>query len=275
MTCDVAADVTTRAHVSSGGQSYLPDLAGRTALITGGGRGIGRAVAVDLARAGAHAVLVARHENQLREAAVAIARVGGKASTVAADVADLSGFAERVTRLADEFGAVDILVNNAGQVGPLGPIDHLTSTDIEAAVRLNVVAPIVVAGAVIPGMRAQGWGRIVNVSSGIVANPAAMVRGGVYAASKAALEAHTANLAAELADTGITVNAYRPGRVDTAMQAWIRSQDPGRVGGALVQQFAAVKAAGELITPEDSARALVRRLGTLESGQIWSVDDAA
>jgi len=76
-------------------------------------------------------------------------------------------------------------------------------------------------------MRANGWGRIVNVSSGIVAQLAAMLRANAYATSKAALEAHTVNLAAELAGAGVTVNAFRPGEVDTAMQAWIPRAGPG------------------------------------------------
>ncbi len=82
-------------------------------------------------------------------------------------------------------------------------------------------------------MRANGWGRIVNVSSGIVDQLAAMLRANAYATSKAALEAHTVNLAAELAGAGVTVNAFRPGEVDTAMQAWIRGQDPDQIGTGL------------------------------------------
>lgn len=272
---DLVSDTGGGRRVPSQDDQDLPDLVGRSALITGAGRGIGRAVAADLARAGAHAVLVARSDVELQEAAFDIAKSDGVASTVTADVTDLWGFAQQVRRLAEEVNGFDILINNAGQVAPLGLTQHLKAADIVAALRLNVVTPIILSGAVLQDMRARGWGRIVNVSSRVVANPGSMVGGGVYAASKAALEAHTINLAAELADTGITVNVYRPGRVDTAMQEWIRSQDPGQVGGGLVEQFSAVKAAGDLITPEHSARALVRRLGSPESGRIWSVDDPA
>jgi NAD(P)-dependent dehydrogenase (short-subunit alcohol dehydrogenase family) len=93
-------------------------------------------------------------------------------------------------------------------------------------------------------------------AGGIVAYPAGMVRGNAYATTKAALEAHTVNLAAELAGTGVTVNAYRPGGVDTAMQAWIRSQAAERVG-ALRERFNKNFAEGTLITPEQSAAALL------------------
>jgi 3-oxoacyl-[acyl-carrier protein] reductase len=100
-----------------------------------------------------------------------------------------------------------------------------------------------------------------------------MIGGTVYAATKAALEAHTLNLAAELAGTGVTVNAYRPGGVDTAMQAWIRGQDPERIGAGLHEQFARSHASGRLLTPERSAASLIARLGTDATGQVWDVAD--
>jgi NAD(P)-dependent dehydrogenase (short-subunit alcohol dehydrogenase family) len=115
------------------------------------------------------------------------------------------------------------------------------------------------------------WGRVVNISSGIAAYPAGMVRGNAYATTKAALEAHTVNLAAELRGTGVTVNAYRPGGVDTAMQAWIRSQDPGRIGAGLHERFNKNFADGALITPEHSAAALLSHLAGDDTGAIWDV----
>jgi 3-oxoacyl-[acyl-carrier protein] reductase len=119
-----------------------------------------------------------------------------------------------------------------------------------------------------------GWGRVVNVSSGIVASPAGMVRGNAYAATKAALEAHTVNLAAELAGIGVTVNAYRPDGVDTAMQAWIRQQDPGRIGTGLHERFTRNYAEGTLITPEHSAGVLLARLAGDDTGTVWDVSTA-
>ncbi|MFZ0976724.1 MAG: SDR family NAD(P)-dependent oxidoreductase, partial [Solirubrobacteraceae bacterium] len=101
----------------------------------------------------------------------------------------------------------------------------------------------------LPVMLERRWGRVVNVSSGIVASPAAMVGANANAATKAALEVHTVNLAAELAGTGATVNTYRPGSVDTAMQAWIRDQDPDAIGRALHERFTERRAAGGLINP--------------------------
>jgi NAD(P)-dependent dehydrogenase (short-subunit alcohol dehydrogenase family) len=108
-----------------------------------------------------------------------------------------------------------------------------------------------------------------------VANPAGMVRGNAYAATKAALEAHTVNLAAELRGTGVTVNAYRPGGVDTAMQAWIRRQDPDRIGAGLHERFNRSFADSALITPEHSASAMLAHLPSDETGAAWDVSTAS
>ena len=127
---------------------------------------------------------------------------------------------------------------------------------------MNAVAVIALAAALLPGMVKAGSGRFVNVSSGIVARPRYMIGGTAYAATKAALEAHTVNLAAELAGTGVSANAYRPGGVDTAMQAWIREQDPDRIGAGLRDQFARTYTSGTLLTPQRSAASLIARMST-------------
>ena len=152
----------------------------------------------------------------------------------------------------------------------------LSADQVRRAFEINVIAPAALAAACVPGMVEAGWGRIVNVSSGIVADPGAMVGGNIYAASKAALEAHTRNLAAELDGTGVTVNVYRPGGVDTAMQAWIRAQDPGRIGGLLHERFVRSYADGGLLTPGESASALMGHLlgpDGEQTGRIWSLAD--
>lgn len=138
---------------------------------------------------------------------------------------------------------------------------------------VNVVAPITLSSMLLPDMLAAGWGRIVNISSGIADTPSAMPGMTVYAASKAALEAHTLNLAAELHGSGVTANIYRPGAVDTAMQQWIRDQPRDQIGAALHDRFEAMHADGVLITAEDSARSLLERIAGDASGEIWSVDD--
>jgi NAD(P)-dependent dehydrogenase (short-subunit alcohol dehydrogenase family) len=166
--------------------------------------------------------------------------------------------------VATDFTGKTALITGAG----------IAARDMRLAYEVNVVAPAALTAAVLPGMLGAGWGRVVNVSSGIAAYPAGMVGGNAYAATKAALEAHTVNLAAELAGSGVTVNAYRPGGVDTAMQAWIRGQDPGRIGSGLHERFSKNFAEGTLITPERSAAALLARLGGGDTGAIWDVSTA-
>ncbi|GAA2912966.1 SDR family NAD(P)-dependent oxidoreductase [Streptomyces erythrogriseus] len=136
-----------------------------------------------------------------------------------------------------------------------------------------MTAPAALAFALLPAMTQAGWGRVVNVSSGVVARPASMIGGNAYVATKAALEAHTLNLAAELSGTGVTANVYRPGVVDTAMQALIRDTGAGRVDENTHERFVRNHRQGRLITPEESARSLVARLAGDASGEIWDVSD--
>jgi NAD(P)-dependent dehydrogenase (short-subunit alcohol dehydrogenase family) len=246
-------------------------LAGRAALVTGAGRGIGRAIALELAGAGAAVALVARSAGELARTADLISAAGGEAVVLPADLADAEQVGETAQRAADELGAVDILVNNAAVVWPLGPSVSVDLTDWAAALEINVVAVARLTFALLPGMLAEGWGRVANVSSGIAGNPASMIGANAYATSKAAIEGHTLSLAAELAGTGVTVNAYRPGRVDTAMQGWIREQDPERIGAGLHEKFRSWHEEGALITPEASASVLAALLPGDATGQIWSV----
>ena len=251
----------------------VTDFAGKTALITGAGRGIGRAAALGLADAGAGLILLARSDGQLAETQAMLLARGTAAEHIRVVPADL-GNEERRSRAVQTAlvaGRVDILVNNAATVEPLGPTAAVPAAELRRAFELNVVAPAALTAAVLPGMLDAGWGRIVNVSSGIVARPDSMVRFNAYATTKAALEAHTVNLAAELRGTGVTVNAYRPGGVDTAMQAWIRQQDPERIGTAAHERFNQNFTEGTLITPEQSAAVLIADLGADDTGVIWDV----
>lgn len=247
------------------------ELHDRRALVTGAGRGLGREIALQLARRGMSVALTARSKDQLDDAAAAVRSEGGTAVSLAVDVASADGRANLLKLITDEFGDVDVLINNAGTVAPLGPFTSLTETGWESALRTNLIAPAELSAAVVPGMKNSGWGRIVNISSGVVANPATMIGGNIYTSTKAALEAHTVNLAAELDGTGITVNAYRPGMVDTAMQEWIRTQDPARIGEQLHSRFTQAHDRGLLISASDSAATLIQHLGERDSdtGVIW------
>jgi NAD(P)-dependent dehydrogenase (short-subunit alcohol dehydrogenase family) len=249
------------------------ELAGKTALITGAGRGIGRALALGLGAEGVRLVLLARSGDQLTETAAELSLAGAvEPLVIQADVADDR---QRRRAAADALarGPVDILINNAATVEPLGPTIDIEISSLRRAFDVNVVAVIALTASLHPSMTEAGWGRIVNISSGIVGRPGGMVGATAYAATKGAVEVHTINLATELVGTGVTVNAYRPGGVDTAMQAWIRDQVPQRIGASLRDQFIRSYSAGTLLTPERSAASLIARIGTDRTGEIWDVAD--
>jgi 3-oxoacyl-[acyl-carrier protein] reductase len=190
-------------------------LAGKVALVTGGSRGIGRAIAVSLAEAGA-AVAVNYRERAKDAASVveAITKSGGRAMAVAADVSQSTAVADMVAAVARELGPVDVLVNNAG-VGLVRSVDDLTEADFDLTIAVNLKSVFLCTQAVLPGMRARKWGRIVNISSG-----AARGAGGVgphYNASKAGMEGMTRGYAARLVKEGITVNAVAPSLIETDM----------------------------------------------------------
>lgn len=253
------------------------DLGGKTALITGAGRGLGAAIATSMARAGADVVLIARTAEQLDETADAIRSTvpGANVSAVRVDLTDQEPRAVALHKL-QSAGQIDILINNAATVEPLGATMQITPEAVRAAFEINVVVPFVVTTALVPGMVEAGWGRVVNISSSVAGYPASMIRGNVYASTKAAIEAHSRNLAAELDGTGVTVNAYRPGGVDTAMQGWIRDQDPVRIGTVLRDRFINRYEAGDLINAHESAARLLDHLLGADAdatGAIWDLGD--
>lgn len=193
----------------------MTDLAGRVALVTGGSRGIGRAIAVSLAEAGA-AVAVNYREKQAEAEAVAqaIKAKGGKAHAVRADVSQAGEVARMMAEVERALGPVDVLVNNAGIGLPSG-VYELTEADFDLTIAVNLKSVFLCTQAVIPGMRQRQWGRIVNISSG-----AARGAGGIgphYNASKAGMEGMTRGYAARLVKDGITVNAVAPSLIETDM----------------------------------------------------------
>jgi NAD(P)-dependent dehydrogenase (short-subunit alcohol dehydrogenase family) len=246
---------------------------GRSALVTGAGRGIGRAIALGLVEMGARVALLARSADELAEVAARAAELGGKSLVLPADVSNPRAVEGAVAQVIDGFEKVDILVNNAGVVWPVGPTTTFDLAEWSETININLIGVVNLTLALLPRMLEDSWGRIVNVSSGAAARPNGMIGGNAYVTSKAALEAHTLNLAAELAGTGVTVNVYRPGGVDTAMQGWIRSQPPEAVGVALHDRFAESYDQGRLISPVESAASLLRRLPSDATGAIWSVQD--
>ena len=141
-------------------------LTGRTAVVTGAGRGIGAATAVALAEVGVpHLALIARSAEQLQVAAEQVRQAGATASVFVADLLDLAALPKLAADVASEVGSVDILINNAATVAPLGPSAEIVPDVFLSALTLNVVAPAALSALFFPGMRERGWGRIVNVSS--------------------------------------------------------------------------------------------------------------
>lgn len=248
-------------------------LTDRVALVTGGGRGIGQAIALKLTSAGARVAVLARSAEELNHTVTLVAERGGQALAHPADVSDPDQVAAALALVAARWGPVQMLINNAAVVWPLGPSATLDPNEWARAIAVNLTAPARLSFALLPVMLEQGWGRIVNISSSIAAHPAGMLRANAYATSKAALEAHTLNLAAELADTGVTVNVFRPGGVDTAMQAWIRDQNPEHIGAELHDRFTRNYQDRALLSPEQSASSLLARLPTTATAQIWDAAD--
>ncbi len=193
----------------------MATLRGRVALVTGGSRGIGRAIAISLAEAGA-AVAVNYREKETEAQAVvqAVRDAGGRAMAVGADVSVSASVAGMMATVEKELGPVDVLVNNAG-IGLLRSVDELTEADFDLTIAVNLKSAFLCTQAVVPGMRARQWGRIVNISSG-----AARGAGGIgphYNASKAGMEGLTRGYAARLVKDGITVNAVAPSLIETDM----------------------------------------------------------
>lgn len=193
-------------------------LDGRVALITGGGRGIGRAIALAYAAEGARLSLSARTATELEETAQLVAgRLGAEVITVIADVSDRSQVDTAVSRTLDHYGAIDVLVNNAGNIGPVAKAWDCDPEDWMRTIAVHLMGVFYGCRAAIPAMLQQGSGRIVNMSG--VGGPNMTA----YDAAKTAIVNFTENLALELADTSITVNAVSPGSIHTRM--WEETRD--------------------------------------------------
>jgi 3-oxoacyl-[acyl-carrier protein] reductase len=205
----------------------MADLKGRVALVTGGSRGIGAAIAISLADAGASvAVNYREKELQAKSVADALRGLGVDAMTVRADVSKAAEVAAMVAAVERELGPVDILVNNAG-VGIIRTVEELTEDDFDTTIAVNLKSVFLCTQAVLPGMRARKWGRIVNISSG-----AARGAGGIgphYNASKAGMEGLTRGYAARLVKDGITVNAVAPSLIETDMVRSGLASSPSRI----------------------------------------------
>jgi len=190
-------------------------LTDKVALVTGGSRGIGRAIAVALAAEGAHVAVNYRTQQQdAEEVCEQITANGGRAIVLQADVSVASEVTGMVQQIEKQLGSVAILVNNAGITRP-EPLEQITEQSWDEVLGINLKSMFLVTQVVVPGMRKAGWGRIINLSS--VAAQTGGVVGPHYAASKAGILGLTHSYAALLAKEGITVNAIAPALVETEM----------------------------------------------------------
>ena len=189
-------------------------LTGKVAVVTGGARGIGRAISLQLAKDGAAISVWDLDEDGAQETGAMIARDGGRAIACAGDAASAPAIQSALARTRAELGPVTILVNNAGMTG-FHPIQDITEEMWDRMMRVNLKGPFLCTQASLPDMLAAGWGRIVNISSSSAQTGSPRMTH--YAASKGGVIGFTKALAMELAPLGITVNTIPPGFVDTPM----------------------------------------------------------
>ena len=186
-------------------------LTGKVAVITGGGRGIGRAIALKFAAEGAAVAVAARTESEIQSVAKEIAATGGRALAVPTDLAREEACNHLIHTCEAQFGRVDILVNNGGEYGPVKPVEEITPAEWDRVIAVHLRGSYMLTRLVLPGMYARGSGVVLNISS--LSAKSAFGWGSPYAAAKAGMLGMTRVVAAEAARKGVRVNAICPGPV--------------------------------------------------------------
>jgi NAD(P)-dependent dehydrogenase (short-subunit alcohol dehydrogenase family) len=230
------------------------ELEGKVALVTGAGRGLGRAASLALAEQGAKVAALARSLPEVEETALLIRRQFGVGLSLAirADITRESDVQSAFDTVRKRWGGVDILVNNAGDNGATRPIVSLSIAEWQHTLDVNLTGTFLCSREALRDMVRRRWGRIVNISSGSAS--VAVPGMAPYSVAKAAVEHFTRQLAAEAGPMGVVAVALRPGLVDTRMQEEMRNRPPDAITPELRAAFAAYKQRGMLVPPERPAR---------------------
>jgi len=244
----------------------LFDLEGRVALVTGASSGIGRAIAMALASAGARIVLVARRAAELAAVRAQIESANGAASVVVCDVADRQALDACADTASAAFGPPDILLNAAG-INPRRPMEEVTAAQWDRTFAVNVDAPFFLAQRLVPAMIARGWGRIINIAS--LQSVRAMPDGGAYGATKGAIAQLTRAQAQAWSSRGVNANAIAPGFFATALTAPV-ANDAARWDLHAKRTF--IGRNGEMDDLSGTAVYLASRASDYVTGQIIFVD---
>ena len=236
------------------------------ALVTGAGRGIGRAIALELARAGVHVALGARSTVEVEAVAAEVRALGSQALALTGDLILTATAGEWVRATEARLGPIAVLVNNAGHA-PAAKVEDVSDEDLRRVLAIHVEAPFRLCRAVVPGMKARGHGRIVNVASTVGLTGAAYIS--AYTTAKHGLVGLTRALAAELARSGITANAVCPGYVDSDMtrdSARNIMRKTGCSEDEARSKLAAMNRSGRLIAPDEVARAVAFLAADAQAG---------
>jgi NAD(P)-dependent dehydrogenase (short-subunit alcohol dehydrogenase family) len=237
--------------------SWRP-LDGRVAIVTGGGKGIGRAIALALADAGARVVAAARERAAIEEVEAEIHSRGGDCLAVPTDVTRDPEVRAMVETVRGRFGTIDVLVNNAGVGGPTANVEDMSVSDWEEVVRTNLIGPFLCCRAVAPEMKRKRSGRIVNIGS--ITGKRPLAQRTPYCASKMGLLGFTRSLATELGPYNVTVNAVSPGatmgeRLQSVISNAARAQR--KTVEEMSRTLLASTPLGRFVEPQDTARVVV------------------